>query len=308
MISLYKTAIGIILLFSCLIAEGNCLLAFRTGLSLSMGTHCRRAGIFAMLHGGAGSFQAGIRADWFAVATAWGHRRKGWERQLSAMAGTGYGQRTKAALMYLDLTSSIVSYRCFIGYSYLIYSDSYLSSQQSGLLQLNWGRLKISTENDFFGQKHSDRFRTAGALIAYETDTAELGLKLILWTGDAFDRQAYIVTGTDYPARFGYKDISHARHGRYSVGALGLQARSDAYWGQSSNIFMGADAEQFRNVFQNKFMHDLWFVPRALIGYKMMNYPMLNRHGGPYLFQPGEEPVRKIKPIFQVGMNEPQFY
>lgn len=308
MIGLYKTAIGIILLFTGIITEAKPRTSFRAGMSMSIGTHCRRAGLFAMAHGSDGRFQSGIRADWFTVAKAWGHGRRGWESQLSAMAGAGYGCVQARSTMYLDLTSPIVPYRCFVGYSYIVYTDSYRSSQRSGILQMNWGRMKFSTENDFFGQKHCDRFRTAGALIAYQTDTAELGIKLVLWTGDAFDRCAVKRTDTDYPARFGYKDISRTRYGRYSIGALGVQARSDSYWGQSLCVYAGADAEQFRNIFQNKFIHDLWFVPRGWLGYKMMNYPMLDRHGDPYLFLPDEEPVRKPKPIFQVGANEPQFY
>lgn len=308
MIGLYKTAVGIILLFMATITEAKPAAAFRSGVSISLGTHSRRAGIFAMAHGAAGRCQSGVRADYFVTGKAWGHGRRGWERQLSAMAGAGYGRRLVYDPMYLDLTAAIVPYNCFVGYGIAFYQDSYRSSQRSGMLQLNWGRIKISTGNDFFAQSHSDRFRTAAAMVAYEADTAELGVKLILWTGDAFDRRAVKVTGSDYPARFGYKDISRTRHGRYSIGAMGIQLRSDRYCGQSISAFAGVDAEQIRNVFQNKFMHDLWFVPPKFIGYKMMNYPMLDRSGLPFLYLPGQSPVRPPKTILQVGLNEPLFY
>ncbi len=308
MIGLYKSGVSIILILFALSADAGSSFAFRSGCSLSMGTHCNRIGIFAMGHYGLDRYQGGLRVDYFTVAKAWGHGKKGWETQLSGAAGIGYGKQIQSRNMYLDMTSSIVSYLNFFTYSYIIYIDSYQTSQQTGTILMQFGRVKISSENDFLGQGHTDKFRTAGFLFAYETDTIEIGGRLVLWTGDSFSKGVVKVTDSDYPARFGYKDLSHGLLGKFSVGTMGLQVRTDKYWGQAISMYAGADAEQFRNIFQNKFMHDLWFVPQKVISYKMMNYPMLNSHGLPYLHTPETGPVRPVRPLFQIGVNEPLFY
>ena len=306
MIGLYKIGVSIVLVFFSLFGTAATRFAFRAGCSLSCGTHSCRAGIFGMAHCAADIAQAGMRLDFFSVARAWGHSRRGWESQLSTNAGLGYGRYLHDAGMYLDISSSIMPYRNFLGFTYIWYRDSYMSSQSSGAVAFQCGKLRMITENDFFGSGHSDKHRTAGGFISFINDTVELGIKLVLWTGDGFGKGTVRVTDSDYPARFGYRDISRTRHGRHSVGALGIQVRTDRYLGQTLSLYAGADAEQFRNIFQNKFMHDLWFIPERMIHYKMMHYPMLDPYGLSRLTP--EQNVRSPRPLFQAGVNEPSFY
>jgi len=134
-------------------------------------------------------------------------------------------------------------------------------------------------------------------------------LKTILWTGDSFDRNAVKVTGSNYPARFGYKNLKDARWGRNSVGILCLQAERivDLSTDNTVKIMAGIDAEQIRHVFQNKFMHDEYFFPSSWIKYKNMHYPMLQEDGSPFLFEDGQK-VRKPRIFISGATNDNLFY
>ena len=70
---------------------------------------------------------------------------------------------------------------------------------------------------------------------------------------------------------------------------------------------IGIDAEQVRHVFQNRIVHDMYFIPERFIGYKNVHYPMLQKDGTPFLQRPGQK-VRKPKPFFNLGLNDNLFY
>jgi|GEM_PF-6760388 len=279
----------------------------RAGISVSIGNLHQSIGLFSMAHIYEGHIQGGARLEWQIVPKAWGHGKNGNEMQLSGMLGAGFGKDINTRRMYLDIASSALSYYYQINYIYIWYKDSYNSSQRTGAVSSQFGNVRVLTENDFFGEHRSDKWRTAGVLISAERDSIEAGIKLVLWTGDSFDDNVRVHKESGYPARFGYRDLSKTVYGKFSLGALGLQARTDKFYEQSSCLYAGVDAEQIRNIFQNKFMHDLWFVPKSLISYPVQNYPMLDTEGYPYL-NDSTATVRPPRAFIQAETNTAPFY
>jgi len=192
-------------------------------------------------------------------------------------------------------------------YEYAYYFDRIGTSQATGRISMWIADSYISIENDFLGALHSDKYRTSLAEIGYGTGDYFIILKNVLWTGDAFGTGVKTVRDSDYPSRFGYKNLQNAPWGTYSAGILACEFRYATPY--CTDVFgsLGIDAEQVRNIFQNKFMHDMWFMPAKFIGYKVPNYPMLKDDGTPYLYSDGERP-RKPKLYYEVGVNERSGY
>jgi len=118
-----------------------------------------------------------------------------------------------------------------------------------------------------------------------------------------------VTNDTIYHSRFGYKDLSKAAWGKNSVGILCFQAERaySVVSPQMAKVMVGIDAEQVRQILQNKIVHDMYFVPERWVGYKNVHYPMLQKDGTPCLSRPGQK-VRSPKPFFNVALNDNLFY
>jgi hypothetical protein len=127
-----------------------------------------------------------------------------------------------------------------------------------------------------------------------------------LWTGNGNDKNVKTIRESDF-ARFGYKDLSEARHGQYAHGLLSAQWDQAFSYGQTARLNVGGDAEQIRNVFQNKIMHDMYLWPAKWNSAKNPHVPMLDSEGKPYLYKEGQQ-VRKAKFYFNLGLNECGYY
>ncbi len=225
---------------------------------------------------------------------------KYWEFDAYGGLLLAWGKRDSTDNPFVTNVSNQTMRRYGFAYSYNIYCDGIGTSQKTGTVAIHLNKVSIITENDLFGDT-KDRFRTASAAIQYRYENSIFGLAVILWTGEKGER----VTDTDYPARRGYKKLE--RFGSYSHGILCLQAQQYLDYGQNVRIDAGIDAEQVRNVFQNKIIHDEIFLPKKWVKYPSSHVPMLDTENKMYLYQPGQK-IRKPTPYFNVAANPSLFY
>ena len=223
-----------------------------------------------------------------------------WESDSYGGALFAYGKRDSTINPFVNSVSNQTMRRYGFAYSYNIYCDGRGTSQKTGVIALQFNKISLITENDIIGD-NKDRFRTAGATVQYRHESTVLGISVILWTGEKGER----ITGTDYPARNGYKKPE--RFGQYSHGILCLQAQQYLVHGQNVQASAGIDAEQVRHVFQNKIIHDMAFLPARWVKSPSSHVPMLDAEGNMYLYQPGQK-IRKPAPYFNLAANPGLFY
>ena len=231
----------------------------------------------------------------------------GWEFQGSLGALLGFGPPTGRINPFLTPVSNQTGRFYAVAYAYNIYFDQMETSQRSGTIALHIQRFSAITENDALSGELSDRYRTGALLISYQTDSTEFGLSTVLWTGDAQSKGVKRVRETKYPSRYGYKDLSEGKYGKFSHGILTAQIKQELPFGQIAQANIGFDAERVRHVFQNKFIHDMYFIPRGIVKVRNPHYPMLADDGEPYLFLDSQK-IRKARLYINVGMNTGVFY
>lgn len=217
------------------------------------------------------------------------------------------GGKKQADHLNTDLLNNLSKRQHSLFYSYNIYNNNKKTSQQTGTLGFSIDNWKVYMENDLFGSPHSDKFRTAGFAVIYKRNQHHFSSKIILWTGDGFGKGANRINNSDYPARFGYKNLENAPGGKSSAGIVCIGYAYTDIQNQNYSTGIGIDAEQLRHFFQNKMMHDLPFLPSWMISYPMPHYPMLQANGTPYLFQNGQR-IRPPKLYYSLTMNKSGFY
>ncbi len=204
------------------------------------------------------------------------------------------------------LFQNFTSYRNSLGYAHHWYIDKIQTSQRSGSFFFQYNKVSFIFENDAFAGLGRDEFRTGGAKIIYQINSSHsIALNCILWTGRTHD--APRIDTSDYPSRYGYKDLSNSLYGRYSKGILALQY---SYYRSSIGITqmqIGIDAEPIRHFFQNKLIHDMPFLPPKWNNAKNPHFPMLDIEGLPHI-NPHKQKIRIPKPHIQMGIQPSSFY
>ena len=285
---------------------------FSAGLSFSFGTHVNRIGFQAAAYYNYGFAQANAAVNGYYNFQSLALKKKGLELQLGGGIELGFGRKDSARNPFIGLTESNLLQDYSLGYTYLLYIDQQKTTQSGGILSANIQEFKFATENDLFGfgQGWRDRFRTGGFLLEYRYDRFKFALNSTLWTDDY--SLCKKVLDTDYPARFGYKEDSKTKFGGLSVGALSAQVKylipANIYpYGQNFQANIGMDSEKIRNLIQNRFIHDHFFIPENWISRNPCHIPIESQKGGQYLFQE-DQSIRKSKLYLNLGANQSVFY
>ena len=127
-----------------------------------------------------------------------------------------------------------------------------------------------------------------------------------LWTGNASDG-IKSVHEPSAQARFGHKDLSESHFGRTSHGMLSFAFTKAAGLTQYMRAKVGVDDERVRHILQNKIIHDMPFIPSALVPHQNLHVPMLDKEGRPYL-NPETQELRETRAVWQLQLNPSQFY
>ncbi|MFK7771232.1 MAG: polymorphic toxin type 23 domain-containing protein [Saprospiraceae bacterium] len=218
---------------------------------------------------------------------------KGWESQITTGVTFAMGKKDTFLLPFAMPFFQHTGRKYAINYALHFYQDQIETSQRSGTIALQFDRVHIVMENDAFGSFHGgDEFRTGAFSVFYQKKNWLYELKTVLWTGITSGEGTQTFRETDYPCRFGYRDICGAKHGRFSHGVLAGQVHRYLDNGQTVQVGIGVDSERVRNFIQNKLIHDMYFFPASWTKVRNLHIPMLDENGNAFTYQVGQ----KIKP------------
>lgn len=221
----------------------------------------------------------------------WGDKIKGEEEDLSY-------------IKFLDSRT----YKNSIGYSWQRYFSNIGTTQNVGTYHMRFNKTISQFSNDVFANtKGKDRYRTGGFAFGFYDNKTLYISKLLIWTGDSHCDEVEKIRGTDYPARWGYRDISDCNYGRLSHGILSFAVTKDVGLGQTIGVQAGVDSERIRHFVQNRVFHDLYFIPRFMNKTKNLHLPMKTKEGDNYLFKDGQE-IRENRFVWQFSSNPSFLY
>ena len=205
---------------------------------------------------------------------------------------------------YLDSGSAKNS----IGYTFERYFNKIGTSQNVGTIHIRTENVYYHFSNDVFANTTGyDRFRSGAFGFGYIEGGIHYNLKLLIWTGESHCKKVNKVRDSDYPARWGYRDISECPYGDISHGILTFGVNTNVGLGQNVGAEIGLDSEKLRNVVQNKVFHDLYWIPRGIATTKNLHLPMKAIDGKNYMFEVGQE-IRPNKFVWQLSSNASTLY
>lgn len=283
---------------------------FSAGLSFSFGNKVNRIGVSGAAYYTYAFAQVNAKINWYYNFQSLGTKHKASELQLGAGAEFGFGKRDTLRNNFIGLAENNLLQKNSVGYSYIRYWDNNSTTQSTGILDLNFGPVKLATENDLFaaGKGWRDRYRTGAFLISYQYLDTRFAINSTFWTGDYTGCDN--IYGSSYPARFGYRTSEKGHYTNFSLGLLSAQITTilpSVPFSQVAQMNIGIDSEKIRNGLQNKIIHDQPFFPKKWIKREPAHLPMIATDGGQYLFQENQE-IRPTSFYFNIGMNSGMFY
>ncbi len=191
-----------------------------------------------------------------------------------------------------------------VGYAFNYYLNNIKTSQATGTISLQFGKFQIIGEDDLFAGGIRDEFRTGSILAQFRSKDFQYGINFFTgWTG----KRGIHKSDQNYPSRNGYMDMSHSLYGNVSAGILSAQIQYAAPYGQVLQGNVGVDAEQVRNFFQNKLVHQLFFSPKTERWRGGADVPMIDSKEKMYLYQKGQK-IRSPKFYANIFANPNLFY
>lgn len=304
---LYQIRIVFLLIFSSGASFAYCQQA-QIGLVASLGTHEQKLGIQAHWSPIYWQLQGHARTQITYQFKHLGSQGHGWEWQSALGLAFAWGEKKEqTANPYLFLLSNQTPHPWSLGYAYMWYWDQQATTQFSGMLSFGYESFLIRMENDFLAWRDFDRYRSGAMSIEYWQGETLLSLRTVIWTGDPYDKANPIRRNDKFPSRAGYLDLLGAPYGNCSHGILSIRALRRLPLGQTAFVDMGLDAEQIRNIFQNRLVHDNPLLPINWGDFKNPHLPMLDENGDSYLFLP-EQKIRSPRLFFQAGLNQTTLY
>lgn len=282
---------------------------FNFGITSALGTKFNRIGIFAQTFYcyEFAQVNAGVKALYSFKNL--GPKAKYIELQTTSGFLLSFGKTKADSNYFFSPIANQTHKKNSFAYSYNIYFNKIKTTQTTGTLAFEINNFSIVTENDIFSRGYYDRFRTGALLLQYRYNNISFGINNLLWTGANGKR----VDDANYPSRFGYIDLSNSQYGNLSHGILGLQFQYVptknyyTYGNQTIQFNAGVDAEQIRNVVQNKIIHDMYFLPKAWQKTKNAHIPMISEDGNAYLFKENQK-IKKPSLYLNGALNPSLFY
>lgn len=278
---------------------------FSLGISLSVGTHINKVGVFAKAYIYKNYAQLNIGSAYFFNFTGFEKKYKYSEFQHSIGLLYSYGTTDTTYKYFLSSVSNQTKNKNSIAYSYNIYQNKIKTSQKTGIIAFGFGSWQIISENDIFAVPASDKFRTASVLIKYNYNKFSFGVNSTLWTGNP--KQAKTIKDSTFNSLYGYKNMSNVSYGKVSSGLLSFEAQYALPYYQSVQLSAGTDAEQVRNILQNKLFHDMSFVPKKINKAQNPHMPLIATDGQLYLYKKNQK-IRKPKLYLKLSANNIMFY
>jgi len=268
------------------------------GVVSNFGTHSNRLGVSFNAYWTDYFVQANLNSHLTFNFKNLGKRKKFWGMRNSAGVLLLGGKKETKIDFQLNGMNHQTNYNYALGFNYIIYSDNAGTSQRSGAFGIHAKDFFIYHENDVFGGQAFDRYRTAKVHFSYRYLDYKFGLGIDLWTGKT--RNAPLFSNLNSKMRGGYKDLENMPFGKTSHGIFYTSLTYNLPFQQNTFVKIGVDSEQIRHAIQNRFMHDLLFLPKN-IKHKSPHYPRLDKDGCPVFVK---DSVRPSRLYFQVGTND----
>jgi hypothetical protein len=228
---------------------------------------------------------------------------KYFELAMSLGVVIGFGRNDSSKNLFVSSVSNQMIKRNSIGYAFNYYFNKVKTSQATGTFSFQLGNFQLITEDDVYAGGIRDEFRTGSGLIQYRNKNFQYALSFTAWTGK---RGAHVDDPT-CPSRNGYMDMSNSLYGNISAGLFSAQVQYIAPGGQALQANIGIDAEQVRNFFQNKLIHQVFFSPKKDKWRGGSDIPMITTNGKAYLYKKGQK-IRPSKLYLNLFSNPNLFY
>ena len=291
---------------------------FKIGLVYQFGQPSHRLGTVVGFYVNKNALQFSSSYRLFYAFRNYGPNIPSWEVQTEANIGLALGahQPTQENADMLSAVSNFSDRQNMVSYGIKYYWDEIETKQLTGSIGFRIKDYFFISENDGFVFLPWDQYRT-GAIsfgkyffsmqknMAFRQE--RISIDALLYTGKTNGYLTENIMDSLYPARFGYKKMNNTRYAAVSHGILRLNYTVNVGLGQHAGINVGIDNEHVRNVIQNKFIHDLPFLPSNWIRIKKVHIPMRTVQGTDYLYQKGDT-VRPGKIVWDVNLNAPFFY
>jgi len=280
---------------------------FNINITCAIGTHLQRVGVASVFFYYYKNFQISARADYHYNKKNYGVPLPSNEFQISVAALFAYGKQDSNFVNYSNYLQNHTNKKYSIAYSYKYYFDNIGTTQPSGALFLQIQKFELITENDLFGKPSADKYRTATGKLIYRNKNYSISLNTLMWTG--VTRGCPRIKNSNYPSRWGYKNLSNNKFGRYSNGILSLQLETyeNKVFKDNFRADIGIDSEYIRHFFQNILIHDMYMFPKKWNKAQNPHFPMLTETGEPYIFDKNQK-VKKAKIHFVFYKNPSLFY
>jgi hypothetical protein len=276
------------------------------GLSLTLGTIRQRLGVIAKGYYAGSDFQANMEVGVHYNFAAFGPPVSGPEVRTSLGGVFAWGDTDVADNVFLSPVSNQTGHKYSLAYAYTYYWDKIKTSQPTGTVALQVDAFHLVTENDFLAGGGGDKFRTGAISAGFRSNKTLIAVKTMLWTGDT-GKNTREIKGSQYPSRFGYRDMRQAPHGAYSHGILSAQVLYAWSGFQTLGGEVGVDSEKVRHAVQNRLIHDMDFIPDKWVDTENPHVPMRDAQGDMYLFREGQT-IEPAEPFVEVSMNPSLFY
>jgi hypothetical protein len=276
---------------------------FNVGFVGAFGTHIQRFGI--VLQGYAVYDFAQINASVRVYDNFRNLGPRGEHTEFSGALGLclGYGDKQREKNRFISSVGNQTRYRNSVAYSYNIWRNKIKTSQVTGVVALQFYHVSFIIENDLLAKPTLDRFRTGAFLLQYQDQHFQYAINCTMWTGQM---GAGIRNDSLFPKK-GYMNSENGTYSNLSHGLLSAQVKYADPYGQYLQANAGVDADQIRNVVQNKVIHDLPFIPKRLNKAQNLYIPMIDTTGKQYLYRPGQK-IRKAKPFLNAYTGANVFY
>lgn len=268
------------------------------GLLLNIGTHVNSIGVSVNTYYQDYFYQFNVGSTFTLSGYSYGSRKNFIESRNSVGLVLLAGKREITPDFQLNGLMHNSTYNYGVAYNYIVYYDNAGTSQLSG----GWGahikNLSILFENDVFGGQAKDRFRTGHLTFNYRYNDFKFTSGLYLWTGETANSVWQKVSLDQCPS--GFRILEELPYGKTSHGILYGGISTNLGFGQIGQFRLGIDSERVRHAVQNRFTHDLIFLPKSFKR-NTPHYPRLDENGCA-VFE--NSLIRKDKFYMQFGINE----
>ncbi len=225
--------------------------------------------------------------------------------ELNAALGLclGYGKIKTDTNLFINSVGNQTHYKNSIAYSYNVWKNTIKTNQVTGIIALQFNNFSFITENDLLAKPILDKFRTGAFLLQYQTKQIQYAINCTMFTGKMGQG---IRTDTSF-ARAGYLNTIGGEYTNTSHGLLSAQLKFSNEYGQYLQANAGIDAEQVRNLVQNKLIHDMPFIPKKWNKAKNLHIPMLDDKCEQYLYKKDQK-IKKPSLYLNGYTNATTFY